>query len=270
MIKKNVNLKKILSVIVIFALTLLLIFFIVSRNKQNQSILNSKADTTLNSKVAITDFYWWYPWYGMFYNQGNGFVATSNVGGFASQQAFAYTFDHPIPYLQSEERPNGAVSDRAGIDWFKGNFERAASAGIKVITPMSRPDLKKWKYALGLMLTALKELNSEGKSYPKLMFHWDGVEYWVNQTHGDLTGPGLSFDTIWNGVKDSYDTVFNNLSPSEINKYLFTYPDGNTFPSITYRIEDSSPGFKTSNWWVTQLKLNFAATYAGKQMYLVR
>jgi len=268
-IKKAPLLKKIVTLIVL-TLSVLFILFLIIKNQQNQSVKDSKADAVTYSKVAMTDFYWWYPWYGMYYKDGNnGFVSPQNLSGFVSQQAFAYPFDHPIPYLQSEERPNGAINDRAGIDWFKGNFSRAANSGINVITPMSRPDLKKWKYALGLMLTALKELSNEGKAFPKLMFHWDGVEYWVSQASGDLTGPGINFDTIWNGVKDTYDTVFNNLSPAEITKYLFTYPDGNTFPSLTYRIEEGSHPFKTSNWWVTQLKLNFEATYSGKHMYLI-
>ena len=240
---------------------------------QNSQIFKPQASLG-NEKVVFSDFYWWYPWYGAQWRNPPGtgtYYPPVNVNGFLRQDAFKYTFAQPIPYLKSAERPSGLNNDVAAKDWFKGNFARAAASGIDVMAIQTRPDLATWKNALKLMIQAQKELKSEGKKFPKLMFHYDGVEYWdpVNPSTGQLTGPGTKYNTILSGTKDTFGTVFSTLTSSEINTYIYTFPDGNTFPIFVYRIEGNASNFVTSNWWVDQLKSDFRNTYPGKNLYMV-
>ncbi len=224
-------------------------------------------------KLVLADFYWWYPWYGMQWRDASfSWQAPVNEAGYVRQDAFPFTFATPIPYLKSSERPNGVddSTGNIGTSWFKNNFSRAAGAGIDVMTPMMRPDLPMWPATLAQMIRAQKELRAEGRPYPKLLLHFDGIEYWDGVgDNSQFTGPGTDFDAVWNGVKTTFDTIFSNITPEEVSAYFYTYPDTNTFPVLSYRIEGGWSNITTSDWWLAQLKINFNQTYPGKTLFVV-
>jgi len=243
-----------------------------------QKIYTSRVEAVgTPNKLVLADFYWWYPWYGAQWKNSASdpqYNAAVNVGGYLRQDAFRYVFTQSIPFLKSGEHKSGSddTDGSIGTAWFKSNFSRAAASGIDVMTPMTRPDLPLWPKALGEMIRAQKELKSEGKPFPKLMLHFDGVEYWDHSKGGNntnLTGPGNNFDVIWKGTQSTFDTIFANLKPEELSTYFYMYPDSSTFPVFVYRVEGNWSNVKTSDWWITQLRTNFTKTYPGKKLYLV-
>lgn len=261
---------------IIQILGFLFIFLTFAHFSSNKALASSSVP-----KLVFSDLYWWYPWYGMQWKASadGPFLAPVNENGWVRQDAFLYSytqqlpyFTNPIPYLKSQERPDGLTDNSLAKDWFKGLFQRAGAAGIQVLTPMTRPDLApEWSTALTLMIQAQKELRAEGKPYPKLFLQYDGVEYWdkISPNTGPLTGPGSHFTAISDGTIVSFQTLFNSLSPAEISDYLYTYPDGDTFPIMVYRIEGGAQNMTTDDWWITQLKINFEATFPGKHLYII-
>ena len=151
------------------------------------------------SKQLMAVFYWYHPWYGLHYfdNNTEPIKAPDRISGNVSQQAFVSQLKNPIPYLPSVEHPTPLESpeyskfpSQADVPtpqqekelataWYKANFERAAYAGITVLTPMviapaDPPDMenrppgyptgfRKWPLALESMIDALQQLRNEGK-----------------------------------------------------------------------------------------------------------
>lgn len=257
--------------LVVGILALSIIGLGIARLRSKSQILLINAQNP--QKMVMADFYWWYPWYGMQWKGANGTLqAPLNMDGYVGQEAFRYSFSFPTPYLRSSERPTGLEDPNGDLatKWFKDNFVRAAANGIDVLTPMTRPDLGMWSTALGEMIRAQKELKAEGRAFPKIAFHYDGVEYWDGSPNdSQLTGPGADFDAIWKGTQSTFDTVFANLKSSEISTYLYNFPDPETYPIYVYRVEGSWSNVATSDWWVSQLKTNFSNKYPGKKLYLI-
>lgn len=238
---------------------------------QNKTFFAPKA-SNIAEKILITDFYWYYPWYGAQYIDNSGkWQPVQNINGNISLQAFRWKPIDPIPYINSHERTQGGNDDSLAKVWFKGNFERAGNAGISVMAIMARPDLPKWSTALRQMVESQKELRSEGKPYPKIMLQYDGVELWDSQSPstGQLTGPGQDYNSIWDKTKILFDSIFSTTSPEDLADYFFTYPNNNSFPILVYRIEGNAHDFTTSDWWTTQLKKDFTQNYPGKNLYLI-
>lgn len=239
---------------------------------QITQVFKPQASTTAPQKEIFANFYWYYPWYGAHFKNAAGvWQYTENTNGNIGLQAFRWKPLDPIPYINSNERSLGSSDDSRAKVWFKGSFERAGNAGLTSLAVMMRPDLEKWPVALRQMVAVQKELKAEGKPFPKIILHYDGVDYWdsLNPGTGQLNGPGEDYDVIWNGTKLTFDTINSLLTTDELPLYFVTYPDSNTLPILIYRIEGNAHDFTSSDWWTAQLRADYRRTYPNKNIYLI-
>ena len=88
---------------------------------QKKTVFTPKASSVIE-KILITDFYWYYPWYGAQYIDNTGkWQPVQNINGNISLQAFRWKPVDPIPYINSHERTLGENDDSRAAVWFKGS-----------------------------------------------------------------------------------------------------------------------------------------------------
>lgn len=265
-VKQKNFIQKLLIFILLFVLSTEVFLFQISEVSKVQAL------NTPVQKELFANFYWYYPWYGAHFKNAEGvWQYTENVNGNIGLQAFFWKPLDPIPYINSHERSFGSSDDSRAKAWFKSSFERAGNAGLTSLAVMARPDLEKWPIALRQMIEVQKELKAEGKKYPKIILHYDGVEYWekISPNTGQLNSPGPDYDVIWAGTKLTFDTINSLLTPEELPLYFFTYPQSNSFPILIYRIEGNAHDFTSSDWWTNQLRTDFKSTYPDKNIYII-
>lgn len=215
-------------------------------------------------RTLFSVFYWWYPYYGGQWVDARGAYhpIEHNAAYLSLDKTALHPLLDPIPYLRSEERPDGDETYGAATVWFYNSFRRAAQAGIDVLILPVRPDLTMWELALSQMHTAQATLRGQGLPYPLLSFMADGVEYWdtASPDTGDLTEYGQDYRVIFFGLQR---TLLHEQDARE-----FYYQWRGQWVVFFYRVEGGKGKFVASNWWLNRLRKDIEQT-TGVELYAV-